>query len=781
MNGQSPKSRIIMKTTFRNLLIISLAFTLTANAATVVWTNTSGGAWSTAANWSPNQVPGSDDSAYITNGGTYAVTLSTSISVAGITLGASSGTDTQTLAWTGGTLSGCDFAVASHGVLAISGSAQKTLIRFTLNNAGTVTWAGTGDLYATLDAGGQSVLITNLAGAVWEIQGDAPFTYQDYGYALTNRFHNAGTLRKTGGSGATAFAAQCRLINTGTVALQQGALQFPNGFTSDGTFDLAAGTTVSLDGGTFSFGAGSLKTGVGELLMDAGSITLTGTVPSLSWTGGTLAGSAFTVATNATLAISGAGTKTLIRSTLNNAGTVTWAGTGQLYAEAGGGGQSVLITNLAGAVWEIQNDAPFTYQDFGYALTNRFHNAGTLRKIAGSGTTTFASQSSFINTGTVAIQQGTIVFPSLRNDGTLVVQSGGSATFPLGFVNNGTLNLYSGMVVSLTGGTYSFGPASQLTGGGQLVVPSGTVTLLGTVPSFSWTGGTVTDSDFTVATNATLAISGAGTKTLTRSMLNNAGTVTWAGTGDLYALANGGGQSVLITNLAGAVWEIQNDAPFTYQDYGYALTNRFHNAGTLRKTGGTGNTSFASQVVFGSTGLIDVQTGTLSFAGDATQLRGTLNFGLTSPTVFGRVSVTSQATIHAILSAALVNASGLNSGDQFQVINRGSRLASSVVFAGRNLGSGLVYDPAWSANTLTLVLRAATHPTPPVISLSYAPQLPAFVLMEGQAGLTYRLQASTDLSAWTSLQTNSAPAGVWEFSDTAAPSFDHRFYRAVTP
>jgi hypothetical protein len=67
------------------------------------------------------------------------------------------------------------------------------------------------------------------------------------------------------------------------------------------------------------------------------------------------------------------------------------------------------------------------------------------------------------------------------------------------------------------------------------------------------------------------------------------------------------------------------------------------------------------------------------------------------------------------------------------------------------------------------------------VSLSYAPQLPAFVLMEGAAGPGYRLQASTDLSAWTSLQTNSAPTGVWEFSDPAAPSFDHRFYRAVTP
>ena len=95
------------------------------------------------------------------------------------------------------------------------------------------------------------------------------------------------------------------------------------------------------------------------------------------------------------------------------------------------------------------------------------------------------------------------------------------------------------------------------------------------------------------------------------------------------------------------------------------------------------------------------------------------------------------------------------------------------------MGGGFVYDPAIGSSALTLVLRAATHPTPPVISLSYAPQLPAFVLMEGTVGPSYRLQASTDLTTWTSLETNAAPAGAWEFSDPDAPSFGQRFYQGV--
>ena len=46
-----------------------------AHSATITWTNTSGGNWSVAANWSPNQVPTNTDNVLITTPGTYTVTL----------------------------------------------------------------------------------------------------------------------------------------------------------------------------------------------------------------------------------------------------------------------------------------------------------------------------------------------------------------------------------------------------------------------------------------------------------------------------------------------------------------------------------------------------------------------------------------------------------------------------------------------------------------------------------------------------------------------------------
>src|SRR5437879_1708548 len=56
-------------------LALLCATAISGHAADITWTNVSGGNWSTAANWSPNQVPGAGDNAFITNNGTYTATL----------------------------------------------------------------------------------------------------------------------------------------------------------------------------------------------------------------------------------------------------------------------------------------------------------------------------------------------------------------------------------------------------------------------------------------------------------------------------------------------------------------------------------------------------------------------------------------------------------------------------------------------------------------------------------------------------------------------------------
>jgi hypothetical protein len=84
-------------------LLLSLLLPLVpARAATSVWTNTAGGNWSVTNNWSPNNVPAAGDTVFITNAGTYTVTVDASPTLAALTMGADSGT--QILAQAANTL-----------------------------------------------------------------------------------------------------------------------------------------------------------------------------------------------------------------------------------------------------------------------------------------------------------------------------------------------------------------------------------------------------------------------------------------------------------------------------------------------------------------------------------------------------------------------------------------------------------------------------------------------------------------------------------------------------
>src|SRR5262245_8475508 len=91
-----------------------------ALGASVSWVNASGGNWNTPANWDAG-VPGAGDDAVITLAGTYTVTLDVNTSVASLTLGGASGT--QTFSATSRTLTlGGASAVNANGALNLSSS-----------------------------------------------------------------------------------------------------------------------------------------------------------------------------------------------------------------------------------------------------------------------------------------------------------------------------------------------------------------------------------------------------------------------------------------------------------------------------------------------------------------------------------------------------------------------------------------------------------------------------------------------------------------------------------
>ena len=120
------------------LLLASLPAMTVAHAATIIWTNTAGGNWSGTNNWSPNQVPGSNDTANVTVAGTYAITLDANANLETLALGgAVSGV--QTLQASGFTLVATNAAVNLGGILGLTSS---TLAGAILVNQGTIQVSG---------------------------------------------------------------------------------------------------------------------------------------------------------------------------------------------------------------------------------------------------------------------------------------------------------------------------------------------------------------------------------------------------------------------------------------------------------------------------------------------------------------------------------------------------------------------------------------------------------------------------------------------------------------
>jgi len=357
---------------------------------------------------------------------------------------------------------------------------------------------------------------------------------------------------------------------------------------SGGTSNLAGTFTV---GGTFAQSGGTL----------VGIHTFAG-AGAFNWSGGSLSGggAVTTIAAGFDLNISGAADKTLLHGNsgsnghrLENFGTVTWTGAGNIRA-----GDGSNITNKTGGIFDVQTDASFVYAGFGNEPSFLNEDDAVLRKSAGV-TTTFG-RFNFTNNGTIDVQAGSFLFNDANashafNNGTLItgpgaVRLGGAATTFTGAVTIDTsLELSAGSL----SGVHTFSGAG----------------------AFNWTGGALRGGGAvtTIAAGFDLNISGAADKTLLHGnsgsnghRLENFGTIIWTGTGNIRA-----GDSSNITNGSAALFDIQTDASFVYAGFGNepAFTNQA--GATLRKS--TGVATAFGRFNFTNTGLVEVLSGSLNF------------------------------------------------------------------------------------------------------------------------------------------------------------------------
>src|SRR5438445_2143220 len=121
-------------------VVLSLLAALGDSRADIItWTNRSGGNWSKAANWDPNQVPSANDTALITLATYNIVTLDISVTVSNLTLGGDSGLHELAINGATLTISGLG-TITSNGVCNLASGALKGGGLLTVEGA--LKWSG---------------------------------------------------------------------------------------------------------------------------------------------------------------------------------------------------------------------------------------------------------------------------------------------------------------------------------------------------------------------------------------------------------------------------------------------------------------------------------------------------------------------------------------------------------------------------------------------------------------------------------------------------------------
>ncbi len=700
----------------------------TGSPATIYWRYPSSGNWFDAANWTPARVPLSTDHVVVNAPGDYGVLVNGNATVASLRFGRVVGLDHQqlivpvggalTLAsadtnkvygragvdlggsigssilqvsggavwnWTNGALGGINI-LRPGATMNIGGAPTKTLSAgAVLDNGGAINWAGPGVIYNYGYYGGSQATISNRANAVFNLTTDGKVFAQDYNASY---FYNlaGGLLIKSGGMNSNLFNS-FTLVSSGEVRVDTGEIRF------DGTSTFDTGTLLSGNGTVRLSGTTAIKCplpGTAGLWLEAGTLTATGAAAytgsaGMDWTGGTLVGT-FDIAAGSRLRISGAATKTMGGgATLDNRGEVTWSGPGVIYNYGYYAGTQATINNRSNAVFSILGDGQVFAQDYNRSSFN--NQAGAVfRKTAGAGTAT-VNRFAFNNAGQVVSGSGALLFNEVLNLGGGGRLSGpGEFLLTAGTTTVSNLTTIDGAAVTMTGGTFFGEPSTSAT----LTTSNG--------GSFNWAGGTQVGK-LDIAPGTRFDIRGDSLKTFGGgAILNNAGTVTWSGSGNIYNYAYYLGDRATLNNLPGAVFNVSSNAAITF-DYNASTFNNSTNA-TFAKLDGGAVTTCAW--IFNNQGNLNTANGTLALSGGG-------NSGGSFNAAAGAFLRFIGGT-HSLADACLFTGAGHVQIDGATVLLNGSlTLGSSVqplavdLTSGTIAGSGTMpgrYTVTWTGGTI---------------------------------------------------------------------------------
>jgi hypothetical protein len=436
--------------------VLAILSSFNGSAATITWTNTNPGNWSAVTNWSPQQVPTSADAVILAASATITVDVpafANSLSInneAPILGGSGPLTLGGPINWSGGTIS--TVVYCNGGTVDDPGGLDGGQ----LINTGTLSWIP----YPYTGAGS---VISNASTGTINFQLSRTLTANDYGGS--SYFYNAGQIN---GSGAGVGTIGDTFINTGTITVTSGTLEFANGGTNFGTMTANGSGVVGVSGGTFYFTSSSVVSGTGGFVVAGGTANIAAPLNiSGSWTfsGGTVNLTGASTASGQTLIISGA--------TVNFTGPGPWLPGAANFSGGLLGGIAPVAASGAlnwtgGTISTVVYCNGGTVDDPGGLDGGQLINTGTLSWVpypfTGGGSVISNAASGTINlplNNNVITRNGFGGTATFYNSG--VINCAGSSTGTLAdtFVNNGTLNLQSGTLRDTA--SCAFGSNSILT------------------------------------------------------------------------------------------------------------------------------------------------------------------------------------------------------------------------------------------------------------------------------------------------------------------------------
>jgi hypothetical protein len=214
-----------------------------------------------------------------------------------------------------------------------------------------------------------------------------------------------------------------------------------------------------------------------------------------------------------------------------------------------------------------------------------------------------------------------------------------------------------------------------------------------------WTNGTLSGT-FTLGTNAALTYLD---HCWLYGVVTNWGRITWLPGTSGWIWYSGG----ILENRPGALVDFQTDFRL---ELGPGMA--FNNYGTLRKSGGSGTSTFDSGFIIINQGVVEAQVGTISFGGpysETTSADLAVSLAGVNPgTQYGTLAFANAPAFHGKFTVGLRNGFLPSLGNSFNVVAFPSSSGNFSAWEGLTLGNGLVLSPQFSATSLTLLTVADT-------------------------------------------------------------------------